>query len=114
MRELELIAALPELLSATTPPRLLRWIGDDAAVVRARGYQVTSVDTMVDGVHFRAGDLDWAVIGGRALAAAASDLAAMAADPGEAYVALVLPPGTGARPAAPCWPGSAPPPRVTG
>ncbi|HET9104594.1 MAG TPA: thiamine-phosphate kinase [Solirubrobacteraceae bacterium] len=94
MRELELIAALPELLTSATPPRILRWIGDDASVVRARGYQVTSVDTMVDGVHFRAGALEWSTIGERALAAAASDLAAMAAEPGEAYVALVLPAGT--------------------
>src|SRR4051812_21807983 len=47
---------------------------------------------MVEGVHFR---LDWASpadVGHRALAAALSDLAAMGADPGEAYVALVLPP----------------------
>ena len=53
---------------------------------------------MVDGVHFR---LDHprvtpADAGHRALAAALSDLAAMGADPGEAYVALGLPEGFGA------------------
>jgi thiamine-monophosphate kinase len=68
--------------------RIGRWIGDDAAVVRARRFAVVSVDTMVDGVHFR---LLWSTpgqIGRRALATALSDLAAMGADPGEAYFAL--------------------------
>jgi thiamine-monophosphate kinase len=56
---------------------------------------------MVDGVHFRleggaAGG--WATpaqIGARALAGALSDLAAMGADPGEAYLVLGLPPAFG-------------------
>ena len=48
---------------------------------------------MVDGVHFRLGPRTTpADAGHRALAAALSDLAAMGADPGEAYVALGLPP----------------------
>jgi thiamine-monophosphate kinase len=93
MRELELIESLRRVL---TPggPRVLRWLGDDAAVVRARRYAVTSVDTMVDGVHFESSRLKPLDIGRRALAAAASDLAAMAADPGEAYLSLGLPAGT--------------------
>ena len=74
------------------PARVIRWLGDDAAVVRAGGrYAVTSVDSVVDGVHFRAGELSFAEIGHRALASALSDLAAMAARGGEAYVALALP-----------------------
>ncbi len=93
MRELELISALEQALAADGP-RLIRGIGDDAAVVRARPYAVTSVDAMVDGVHFRSRELSHAEIGHRALAAALSDLAAMGADPGEAYLALGLPPGT--------------------
>ena len=95
--ELSLIAAFEHLLERRTD-RLVRWLGDDAAVVRARPLAVTSVDTMVDGVHFdlehprvSAGDA-----GHRALAAALSDLAAMGADPGEAYVTLGLPEGLGA------------------
>jgi thiamine-monophosphate kinase len=75
-------------------PRVLSGIGDDGAVVRAGAYAVTSVDTMVDGVHFRRGQLSPGEIGGRALAAALSDLAAMAAAPGEAYLALGIPGGT--------------------
>ena len=49
---------------------------------------------MVDGVHFRLGAPATAADAGhRALAAALSDIAAMGADPGEAYVALGLPTG---------------------
>ncbi|MDQ6747926.1 MAG: AIR synthase related protein, partial [Candidatus Dormibacteraeota bacterium] len=81
MRELELIAALERVL---TPggPRVVRWLGDDAAVVRGRGYAVISLDTMSEGVHFRSGALTAGEIGARACAAALSDLAAMAAAPG--------------------------------
>jgi thiamine-monophosphate kinase len=76
---------------------VVRWVGDDAAVVRTRPLQVTSVDAMVDGVHFRLDHprVSPADVGHRALAAALSDLAAMAADAGEAYVALGIPPGLG-------------------
>ena len=93
MRELELIAAL-ENVFATREPRVVRALGDDASVVRARGYSVTSVDAMIDGVHFRTGELTPQEIGHRALAAALSDLAAMGAEPGEAYLVLGLPTGT--------------------
>jgi thiamine-monophosphate kinase len=77
--------------------RVLRGPGDDAAVVRARPVSVTSVDAMVEGVHFRLRQ-GWSTpgeIGHRALAGALSDLAAMGADAGEAYVVLGLPAGFG-------------------
>jgi thiamine-monophosphate kinase len=92
--ELALIAAFERLLHARTD-RLVRWLGDDAAVVRARPLQVTSVDAMVDGVHFRLDHprVSPADAGHRALAAALSDLGAMGADPGEAYVTLGVPEG---------------------
>src|ERR1700759_2669049 len=95
MRELELIERLEEVLAprAATQSQMLRWLGDDAAGVRGRGYAVTSVDTVVDGVHFRSGQLTPAGIGHRALGSALSDLAAMGVRPGEAYLALCLPPG---------------------
>jgi thiamine-monophosphate kinase len=93
VRELDLIAALENVL-APGGPRVVRWLGDDAAVVRGHRYAVTSVDTMVDGVHFRSSQLSAVEIGHRALAAALSDLAAMGAQPGEAYLALGLPADT--------------------
>src|SRR5689334_10639174 len=44
---------------AERPARLVRGIGDDAAVVRAQPVAATSVDAIVEGVHFRLGD-GWA------------------------------------------------------
>lgn len=100
MGERSLIAALEQLLGAggaafRRNPHLVRWVGDDAAVVRARPYAVTSVDAMVDGVHFRTDrpGSSLADVGHRAMAAALSDLAAMGAEPGEVYVVLGAPDG---------------------
>jgi len=71
---------------------VLRWLGDDCAVVRAGGVAAVSVDVMVDGTHFRLGE-GWTArdAGHRALAGALSDLAAMGAEPGEAYLSVVVP-----------------------
>jgi thiamine-monophosphate kinase len=88
--ELELIAAI-EIALGDRSGRLVRWTGDDAAVTRARPYAVTSIDTLVDGVHFRRVTHGLRDIGWKALATALSDLAAMGADVGEAYVSVVLP-----------------------
>ena len=90
MGELELIAAIETAL-ADRSGRLVRWTGDDAAVTRARPFAVTSIDTLVDGVHFRRATHGLRDIGWKALATAASDLAAMGAEAGEAYVSVVLP-----------------------
>jgi thiamine-monophosphate kinase len=94
--ELSLIVAFEQLLRPRSD-RIVRWVGDDAAVVRARPYAVTSIDAMVDGVHFRLDHpgVTTADAGHRALAAALSDLAAMGADSGEAYVAIGVPDGLG-------------------
>jgi len=72
--------------------RVLRWVGDDAAVLRAGGVAAVSVDVMVDGTHFRLG-AGWTAedAGHRALAGALSDLAAMGAEPGEAFLSVVVP-----------------------
>jgi thiamine-monophosphate kinase len=92
--EFDLITAMRERFAAP-PERVLVGSGDDAAVVRARPLCVTSVDTMVDGVHFHLGRTASAADAGhRALAGALSDLAAMGgAVPGEAYLAVGLPAG---------------------
>jgi thiamine-monophosphate kinase len=80
-------AALPAAGS-----RVVRGVGDDAAVVRSGGELcVTSVDAMVENVHFRLSSERSSSpreVGWRALAGALSDLAAMGARAGEAYIAL--------------------------
>jgi thiamine-monophosphate kinase len=93
MAELSLIDSISTALKAHGG-RIVRGIGDDAAVVKALKLCVTSIDTVVEGVHFRLGDPDVSFrdIGWRALAAALSDIAAMGAQTGEAYVALGIPP----------------------
>jgi thiamine-monophosphate kinase len=92
VRERELIDAIEALLEADSP-RVIRGAGDDAAIVRSRAYAVTSVDAMVDGVHFRSEQLEPEDIGHRALAGALSDIAAMGAQAGEAYLMLGIPTG---------------------
>jgi thiamine-monophosphate kinase len=92
MRELALIEAIAAALARRDGARVVRWLGDDAAVVRGDAFAVTSVDVMVDGTHFRLGQASPADVGHRALAAALSDLAAMGVAPGEAYLGVVLPP----------------------
>jgi thiamine-monophosphate kinase len=72
--------------------RIVRWIGDDCSVVRAAGYAAVSTDVMVDGTHFRLGQASPEDVGWRSLAGALSDIAAMGAAPGEAYLSVVLPP----------------------
>jgi thiamine-monophosphate kinase len=93
LNERALIDAIGAALARRDNSRVVRWIGDDAAVVRGDALAVTSVDAMVEGTHFRLGQATPADVGHRALAAALSDLAAMGAAPGEAYLALVIPPG---------------------
>lgn len=90
MGEFELLAKLRERLP---PPgsRVRLGSGDDAAVTVPGGATATSVDAIVDGVHFRRAEATPAQIGAKALGAALSDLAAMGAEPGEAYVVAGLP-----------------------
>jgi thiamine-monophosphate kinase len=88
--ELSLIDSIAAAVGAGGP-RVVRGVGDDAAVVRSGGRLcVTSVDAMVENVHFRLDDGSSSPfdIGYRALAGALSDLAAMGAEPGEVYIAL--------------------------
>ena len=98
MGELELIAAIERVLERRGE-RVVRWMGDDAAVVRARPYAVTTIDTVADGVHFELATHSPADVGWKAMAQSLSDLAAMGAEAGEAYVSLALPEEFGAEPA---------------
>jgi thiamine-monophosphate kinase len=91
MGEFELLARLRERLPPPGP-RLRVGTGDDAAVSVPGGAVATSVDAIVDGVHFHRDRATLAQIGHKALATALSDLAAMGAEAGEAYVTLGVPP----------------------
>jgi thiamine-monophosphate kinase len=66
--------------------------GDDCAVIAGDGIAL-STDLSVEGVHFRRDWLSLREIGGRAAAAALSDLAAVAARPIGILVSLALPRG---------------------
>ena len=94
MREGRLIEAVVRDAAGAPAGRVVRGPGDDAAVVRAEPYAAVSVDAMVDGVHFRLGQISYADAGHRAMAGALSDLAAMGAAPGEAYLTVGAPPET--------------------
>ncbi len=91
MGEFDLLARVRERLPRPGA-RVHLGSGDDAAVTVPAGATATSVDALVDGVHFRRGQASLAQIGAKGLAAALSDLAAMGAEPGEAYVVLGVPP----------------------
>ncbi len=92
MNEFELIdAVVAELGDAAAGEWVRLGPGDDAAVtaVPAGMELVSSIDALVAGVHFPAA-AGAELVGYRAMMVAASDLAAMGADPGFALVAVSL------------------------
>jgi thiamine-monophosphate kinase len=91
MGEFEFLARVRERLPPAGP-RVHLGSGDDAAISVSGGATATSVDAVVDGVHFRRDLATPGQIGHKALATALSDLAAMGAEAGEAYVVLGVPP----------------------
>jgi thiamine-monophosphate kinase len=88
--EFDLIAAINARLPAPGP-RVRVPSGDDAAVVEPRAASAVTVDAIVDGVHFVLDSFGPEAVGRKALAAALSDLAAMGAAQGEAYVVVAAP-----------------------
>ena len=91
--EFELIAAIRERLAAGGAPARARRLSCSAAATMlrsspARGRAPTSVDALIEGVHFEVPPFTLREVGRKALAVALSDLAAMGAAPGEAYVQL--------------------------
>ena len=93
--EFELIAALRERIErAGAParvPGLVLGSGDDAAISARGGALATSVDALVEGVHFTIPPFEPRSVGHKALAVALSDLAAMGARASEAYLQLGVP-----------------------
>lgn len=93
--EFGLIERLRAALPVAVPDRLVIGIGDDAAVWRRdAGCTIATTDTMVAGVHFLPGAVEWRDIGWKALATNISDIAAMGGMPAFALVTLCLPPET--------------------
>lgn len=92
MHEDDLISAFRTALGQPRSGRIRKWIGDDCSVVEGDRFAATSIDLLVDGTHFR-----WAQthspfdVGYRAVAVAASDLAAVGAKPGEIYLGAAVP-----------------------
>ncbi len=68
-------------------------IGDDAAILSPPPGRevVTTTDALLEGVHFVRGKGTPADLGYRALAASLSDMAAMGAEPAQAFLTLALP-----------------------
>jgi thiamine-monophosphate kinase len=90
MNEFELIDAILKVLGETAVGSVLG-PGDDAAALEppAGELLVSSIDTLVGGVHFpEAAPAE--LVGYRALMVSLSDLAAMSATPAQALVALTL------------------------
>ena len=97
MGEFELLALLRSRLGMPSD-RVLVGSGDDAAGVRPAGaVSVTSVDAFVENVHFRLATTSLDDLGHKSMAAGLSDLAAMGADAGEAYLTVGLPDRLGER-----------------
>jgi thiamine-monophosphate kinase len=88
--EFDLIARIRERLP-DTGPRLRVGSGDDAAVTEPETAAATTIDALVEGVHFTLPEFPLIAVGRKAMAAGLSDLAAMGAEPGEAYVAVGAP-----------------------
>jgi thiamine-monophosphate kinase len=90
--EFDIIRRILEDAAPPGPDVALAW-GDDCALLRAEDfrYLAITVDLTVEGAHFLP---DWGtpeLVGGRAVRAAVSDLAAMAAEPLGVLVALNVP-----------------------
>ena len=94
--EFELIARLTAKLRQSR--RTILGPGDDCAILApAREPQLVTIDSMVEGVHFK---LEWftpEILGARALTVNLSDIAAMGGFPTTCVVNLAIRPGLGAR-----------------
>lgn len=99
--EFGLIAALSRITSAATNEKWqsLRQItvgmGDDAAVWKTENpFQIATVDSMVEGIHFTLKTITWRELGWKSLAVNLSDIAAMGGVPLYAFVSIGLPADT--------------------
>ena len=91
--EFERIATLCAVFAAQSRRGIVVGIGDDAAVLESPPGRVLvwTIDEQVEGTHFRRDFASWGDVGWRSFMAAASDLAAMGAEPYAALAAITLP-----------------------
>ena len=96
MGEFELIAAFRA--TSEPNPRVVIGIGDDCASLRFKpGREVlVTTDMLMDGRHFKLGEVTPEEVGYKAMAVNLSDIAAMAGEPVAAIVAVALPTGSAA------------------
>ncbi len=94
MGEWRLIAALQTRLESPASDRL--GIGDDTAITHLpEDVQVlTTVDALVEGIHFRCTTTSPEALGWKALMVSLSDIAAMGGTPAWAVISLAVPPET--------------------
>jgi thiamine-monophosphate kinase len=98
--EFGLIDVLAELVEAEGKQgeawqNLYLGIGDDAAAWRcSNGYQLATIDALVQDVHFKLSLTSWEDLGWKSLAVNISDIAAMGGSPRYALISLALPPET--------------------
>ena len=91
LSEDRLIEAVARLLSGSEPGVVVG-PGDDAAVVdQGAGQLVLTTDLLAEGVHFERGAISARDLGAKAITVNVSDVAAMAASPRYALVALAVP-----------------------
>jgi thiamine-monophosphate kinase len=93
--EFGLINLLAEIAGASqciARQKLLIGIGDDAAAWRTQSpVQLATVDSLIEGIHFKLDMTGWRELGWKALAVSLSDIAAMGGIPQYALVSLALP-----------------------
>ncbi len=96
MREDDVVAAIRAIVEPGGATSVLLGIGDDAAIWQpSRSHRsAITTDALVEGVHFSRDLMTLSDAGWRAVAANASDLAAMGARPVLATIALGVPVGT--------------------
>lgn len=90
MKERAIIQALRKHCPSNST--IAKGIGDDSAVLKSTDRQLlVCSDMLMDGVHFRLGEVDPKRVGHKALAVNLSDIAAMGGRAESAYVNLALP-----------------------
>lgn len=94
--EFELIARITAKLRQNR--RTILGPGDDCAILgRPRAAQLITIDSMVEGVHFKLAWITPEALGARAVTVNLSDIAAMGGVPTACVVNLAIRPGLGAR-----------------